>query len=79
MIAVKLHGNGINDVNEEIINEKIGSLRSYHGAEKRKENASKSSRAGTSDVYTSTWKFINELNFLNDNLVPQKKLFEHQC
>ena len=37
---------------------------------KNKEKVSKSSAAGTSEVYTSTWKFINELNFLNDNLVP---------
>ena len=28
--------------------------------------------ARTSDVYTSTFKFINELNFLNDNLVSGK-------
>ena len=55
-----------------MINEKLISSRSYYGAEKRKEKASKSSGAGQEDVYTSTWKFINELNFLNDNLVPRK-------
>ena len=64
-IALKLHGDGISDVNEEMITEKIGSLRSYYGAEKRKDKASKSSGAGTSEVYTGFWKFINELNFLN--------------
>ena len=53
-IALKLHGDGISDVNEEMINEIIGSLRIYYGAEKRKEKASKSSGAGTSEVYTST-------------------------
>ena len=61
---MKLHGDGINNVHEEMINEKIGSLRSYYGTEKRKEKASKSN--------TSTWKFIGELNFLNDNLAPRK-------
>ena len=42
-MALKFHGDGISDVNEEMINEKIGSLRSYYVAEKRKEKASKSS------------------------------------
>ena len=53
-IALKLHGDGISDVNEEMINEIFGSLRIYYGTEKRKAKASKSSGAGTSEVYTST-------------------------
>ena len=69
---MKLHGDGINNVHEEMINERIGSLRSYYGTEKRKEKASKSTIAGTSEFNTSTWKFIGELNFLNDNLAPRK-------
>ena len=41
--ALKLHGDGISDVNDETINGKIGSLRSDYVAEKRKEKPSKSS------------------------------------
>ena len=55
-----------------MINDKIVFLRSYYGAEKRKEKASKSSGARTSDVYTSIFKFMNELNFLNDNFISGK-------
>ena len=63
---MKLHDHGISGVNEEMINEKTGFLKNYYGAGKRKQKASKSSGAGTSEVYISTWKFINELNFLNE-------------
>ena len=41
------------------INEKITSLCSYYGTEKRKEKGSKASGAETSDVYVSSWRFIN--------------------
>lgn len=71
-IALTLHSDGINDIKEEMINDKIVFLRSYYGAEKRKEKASKSSGARTSDVYTSIFKFMNELNFLNDNFISGK-------
>ena len=41
------------------INEKITSLCSYYGTEKRKEKGSKASGAETSDVYVSSRRFIN--------------------
>ena len=65
-IALKLHDHGISGVNEEMINEKTGFLKSYYRAGKKKEKASRRSGAGTSEVYISTWKFITELNFLNE-------------
>ena len=68
-IALKLHDDGINCINKAMINEKSGFLRSYYDPEKRKQKSCKRKGAGTSDVYTITWLFINELNFLNNNLV----------
>ena len=56
-IAVKLYGDGINNVNKEMICEKVGSSRTYYCAEKRKQNVPKSNGAGTLKVYTKTWKF----------------------
>ena len=44
-----------------MINEKIRSLKCYFD-EKRKEKASKGNGTGTSQVYTSIWKFLNDLN-----------------
>ena len=32
----------------------------------------KKSGAGTNEIYESKWKFFNQLNFLNDNLIPGK-------
>ena len=60
------------EIEDAQISEKITSLRSYYGTEKRKEKVSKPSGAGTSGVYVSSWRFINDLDFLNDNLIPRK-------
>ena len=51
---------------------KNNSLRNYYGTEKRKEKASKASGVGTADVYVSSWRFTNDLDFLNDNLIARK-------
>ena len=40
--------------------------------QKRENKASKASGAGTSDVYVSSWKFMNDLDFLNDISIPGK-------
>ena len=34
-ITIKLHGDRINDVNDEMVNEKVGSLKSYYSIEKK--------------------------------------------
>ena len=52
---------GFSEIEDVKISEKITSLRSYYGTEKRKEKASKASVAGTSDVYVSSLRFINEV------------------
>ena len=52
---------GFSEIEDVKISEKITSLRSYYDTEKRKEKASKASVAGTSDVYVSSLRFINEV------------------
>ena len=63
---------GLSEIEDAQITEKIKSLRSYYGTENWKEKVSKASGTGTSDVYVSSWRFINDLDFLNDNLLPRK-------
>ena len=63
---------GFSEIENAQISEKITSLRSYYGTERRKEKTSKASGAGTSDVYVSSWRFIKNLDCLNDNLIPRK-------
>ena len=71
-IASKLISRGFSEIEDAQISEKITSLRSYYGTEKWKEKASKASGAGTSNVYVSSWRFIDDLGVLNDNLIPRK-------
>ena len=71
-ITLKLQADGLENISEEIVSEKLRGLRSCFGAEKRKEKTSKASGAGTDSVYVSNWRFLHELDFLNDNLVPRK-------
>ena len=71
-IASKLISRGFSEIEEVQISEKITSLRSYYGTEKRKEKVFKASGAGTSDVYVSSWRFRNDLDFSIDNLIPRK-------
>ena len=71
-IASKLISRDFNEIEDAWISEKITLLRGYYGTEKRKEKASKASGVGTSDVYVSSWRFINNLDFLYDNLIPRK-------
>ena len=63
---------GFSEIEDAQISEKIMLLHSYYGTTKWKEKASKASGAGTSNVYVSSWRFINDLDFLNDNLIPRK-------
>ena len=63
---------GFSKIEDKPIREKITSLRSYYGTEKRKEKVLKVNGARTSDDYVSSWRFINDLGFLNDNLIPWK-------
>ena len=63
---------GFSEIENAQISEKITSLRSYYGTERRKEKTSKASGAGTSDVYVTSWRFIKNLDCLNDNLIPRK-------
>ena len=60
LIASKLISRRFSEIEDAQISEKIKSLRSYYGTEKRKEKASKPSGAGTSYVYVSSWRFIND-------------------
>ena len=70
-ISSKLISRGLNKIKVAQISENITSLCSYNGIEKRKEKASKASSARTLEVYVSSWRFINNLDFLNDNLIPR--------
>ena len=59
------------EIEDAQISEKISSLRSYYGSVKRKENASKV--VPEPQMSVSSWRFINDLDFLNDNLIPRKR------
>ena len=48
-------------------------MRSYYGTYRRKEKSAKASGAETSDVYVSSWRFINDLDFSNDNSIRRKR------
>ena len=63
---------GFSEIDDAQISEKITSLRSYYGTKKRKEKVLKASGARTSDVYVSSGRFINDLDFLNNSLIPRK-------
>ena len=62
---------GFSEIEDAQISEKISSLRSYYGSVKRKENASKV--VPEPQMSVSSWRFINDLDFLNDNLIPRKR------
>ena len=70
-IASKLISRGFSEIEDAQISEKISSLRSYYGSVKRKENASKV--VPEPQMSVSSWRFINDLDFLNDNLIPRKR------
>lgn len=60
------------EVTEQQVTAKMTSLRSYFCAQKSKEKTSRTSGAGTSQVYESQWKFIKDLEFLSDSVTPRK-------
>lgn len=53
------------------IADKIVDLRNFYGAQRRIVEACKKGGAGANETYESNWKFFNQLNFLNDNLIPR--------
>ena len=54
------------------ISKKLTDLKNYYGCQRRLIESSKSSRAGTDEVYVSQWKFYESLQFLNDVFTPRK-------
>ena len=54
------------------LSKKMTGLRTYYGKELGKARATKTSGAGTKDVYTSRWSFFNSLHFLRDNITSRK-------
>ena len=54
------------------ISDKLTSLRTYYGAEKRKVESSKRSGAGRKDLQFSKWRFFEHLHFLADSFPPRK-------
>ena len=67
-IASKLISRGFIEIEDAQISEKSN----YNGTKKRIEKASKASVVGPSNVCVSSWRFMNDLEFLNDNLIPRK-------
>ena len=54
------------------INEKLTSLKTYFGTEKRKvETASRKSGSGTDSLYRPKWQFYQSLMFLSDSFTPR--------
>ena len=54
------------------ITQKLTLLRSCYSGQRGKKRASKSRGSGTFDVFASSWKFMKDLSFLEDNYVPRK-------
>jgi hypothetical protein len=54
------------------IGKKLTELKNYYGAQRRMIESSKTSGAGTDDVFTSNWKFFDSLEFLSDAFTPRK-------
>ena len=54
------------------VTKKLTDLKTYYGAQRRMVESSKTSGAGTSDVFTSSWKFYETLSFLNDSFTPRE-------
>lgn len=53
------------------ISKKLTDLKNYYGAQKRMTESSKTSGAGSDDVYISPWKFFDSLHFLSDAFTPR--------
>lgn len=70
-IVKSLLENGV-DVTSSQVQEKITSLRSYYSGQKGKERSSKAS--GTDEVFISSWIFMKDLAFLEDNYIPRKTI-----
>lgn len=54
------------------ITKKLTDLKNYYGGQRRMIEGSKTSGAGTDDVYVSVWKFYEKLDFLSDAFTPRK-------
>lgn len=70
-ISKKLEELGILATNSQIL-EKMTSLRSYYSGQRGKERSSQASGSGSAEVFVSSWKFMKDLLFLEDNYVPRK-------
>lgn len=60
------------DVTCKQIADKLGGLRTYFGAEKRKIESSAKSGAGRHELYFSKWRFYESLVFLADSFTPRQ-------
>ena len=60
------------EINSDQVLNKMTSLRSYFCAQRNKEQTSRTSGAGTSEVFKSSWKFMRYLEFLKDSVVLRK-------
>ena len=69
-IQAELQNNGITATPKQI-SEKMTSLRTYFGAEKRKLETSKKAGAGRNEVSFSKWRFYESLMFLADSFSPK--------
>ena len=69
-------GRGLKDSDIEAttqqITKKLTDLKNYYGGQRRMTEGSKTSGAGSDDVYVSVWKFYEKLEFLSDAFTPRK-------
>ena len=54
------------------IADKLTNLKNYYGSQKQLTESSKTSGAGTDQMYESNWKYCKFLNFLSDAFTPRK-------
>ena len=54
------------------ISKKLTDLKNYYGGQRRRIESSKSSGAGTDELFVSPWKFYESLEFLSDAFTPRK-------
>lgn len=70
-IEETLNSNEIAATAKQII-KKLTDLKNYYGAQKRMTESSKTSGAGTDEVFSSSWKFYDSLHFLSDAFTPRQ-------
>ena len=70
-VQLLLAGRGI-EATVKQISEKLTNLKNYYGGQKRLVENSKTSGAGTDQIYQTTWKFFDNLHFLSDAFTPRQ-------